>query len=91
MCENAHTSPSLKRGGKRKKDQDKGGGNKLEQKKGPKGGSLPITERKRLRSLGMSSSGRSWEHCVIGKGRQSMSDHDGAGNMGAAGTLIGAR
>ena len=37
MCENAHTAPSLKRGGKRKKDQDKGGGNKLEQKKGHKG------------------------------------------------------
>ncbi len=37
MCENAHTPPSLKRGGKRKKDQNKGGGNKPEQKKGHKG------------------------------------------------------
>jgi hypothetical protein len=34
MYENAHTPPSLKRGGKRKKDQDKGSGKKPGKKKG---------------------------------------------------------
>jgi len=41
MYENAHTPPSLKRGGKRKKDQNKGGGNKPGQKKGHKGVTRP--------------------------------------------------
>lgn len=41
MYENAHTPPSLKRGGKRKKDQDKGGGKKPGQKKGHKGVTRP--------------------------------------------------
>jgi len=41
MYENAHTPPSLKRGGKRKKDQNKCGGNKPGQKKGHKGVTRP--------------------------------------------------
>jgi len=41
MYENAHTPPSLKRGGKRKKDQNKYSGNKPGQKKGHKGVTRP--------------------------------------------------
>jgi len=41
MYENAHTPPSLKRNGKRKKDQNEGGGKKPGQKKGHKGVTRP--------------------------------------------------
>jgi len=41
MYENAHTPPSLKRGGNRKKDQNEGGGKKPGQKKGHKGVTRP--------------------------------------------------
>ncbi len=41
MHDNAHTPPSLKRGGKRKKDQNTGGGKKPGQKKGHKGVTRP--------------------------------------------------
>ena len=41
MYANAHTQPRLKRGGKRKKDQNEGGGKKPGQKKGHKGVTRP--------------------------------------------------
>ena len=41
MYENAHTPPSLKRNGNRKKDQNEGGGKKPGQKKGHKGVTRP--------------------------------------------------
>ena len=47
MHDNAHTPPSLKRGGKRKKDQNAGEGKKPGQKKGHKGVTRPLAKPNR--------------------------------------------
>ena len=48
MYENAHTPPSLKRGGKRKKDQNKGGGKKPGHESFDRGSDEEIQENNRV-------------------------------------------